>query len=259
MYEVPPMERFASFDGTQIAYVEAADGPAVLLLHGFAADHRANWVVPGVFDALVAAGHRVIAFDARGHGESEKPHDPAAYAGDAMANDARALLDHLGVDAVAVVGYSMGAIVASRLVPEEPRARALVLGGIGGRLAAGSPVTRRSEIAEALLADNPRSLTNVAAKAFRRFADRTGADRHALAAIQRAPLAEGPSRFGDIHVPTLVIVGAGDTLAGDPQALADRIPGATAHIVGGDHLTAVADPAFRTTIVDFLARIPHTP
>jgi pimeloyl-ACP methyl ester carboxylesterase len=251
------MERFRSFDGTSIAYTQTGDGPPVLLLHGFASDHVGNWVRPGVVDALVAGGHRVVASDARGHGESDKPHDPAAYAGDTMANDARALIDHLGLEAVAVVGYSMGAIVSARLVPDEPRARALVLSGVGGRLAAGSPVTRRSEIADALLAPQPRDIGNVAARAFRRFADRTGADKEALAAIQRAPRATTPSRLGEISVPTLVLVGRDDVLAGDPQGLADTVPGAIARTVNGNHLTAMFDPAFSATIVDFLAQVPR--
>ena len=127
------MDRFASFDGAGIAYLTAGEGPDVLLLHGFAADHRVNWVAPGVVDALVAAGRRVIALDARGHGESDKPHDPDAYEDDAMARDARALLDHLGVDRVDVVGYSMGSLVSTRLVPDEARVRSCVLGGIGGK------------------------------------------------------------------------------------------------------------------------------
>src|SRR6478672_13252418 len=106
------MERFASFDGTGIAYTIVGSGPDALLLHGFAADHHVNWVAPGIVDALVAAGRRVIAYDARGHGQSDKPHDPAAYENDAMVRDARSLLDHLGVESVDVVGYSMGALVS---------------------------------------------------------------------------------------------------------------------------------------------------
>jgi pimeloyl-ACP methyl ester carboxylesterase len=249
------MERFASFDGREIAYIERGpvDGPAVLLLHGFAADHAANWVNPGVVDALVAAGHRVVASDARGHGESAKPHDPEAYGDDAMRRDAQALLDHLDIDAVDVVGYSMGALVASRLAPVEARTRALVLGGIGARAAEGRLPMRRSEIADALLATDAKAVTNVGARAFRRFAERTGADREALAAIQRAPRTEKPD-VAAITMPTLVISGDGDTLAGDPTALAALLPNATSRVVSGEHLTAVFDPAFRDAIVEFLAR-----
>ena len=166
----------------------AGEGPDVLLLHGFAADHHVNWVAPGVVDALVAAGRRVIALDARGHGESDKPHDPAAYENDAMARDAPGLLDHLGVEHVDVVGYSMGALVSTRLVPDEPRARSCVLGGIGGKSRGRSRVLRhgrRDLIADALEADDAASsITDASARAFRSFAEQTGADRLALAAIQ---------------------------------------------------------------------------
>ena len=64
---------------------------------------------------LLAAGRRVIAFDNRGHGESGKPHDPAAYSIPIMAEDARRLLDHLGVEKADVIGYSMGARIAAEL------------------------------------------------------------------------------------------------------------------------------------------------
>jgi pimeloyl-ACP methyl ester carboxylesterase len=251
------MQRFSSFDGTGIAYISAGDGPDVLLMHGFAADHHVNWVTPGVVDALVSAGRRVIALDARGHGRSDKPHDPAAYENDAMARDARALLDHLNVERVDIVGYSMGALVATRLVPDEPRARSCVLGGIGGRArgSRGLSDEQRSSIAAALETDDVAGIADASARAFRSFADSTGADRLALAAIQRAATPIAKTRLDEINVPTLVIVGDRDNLAGPPQGLADRIPGATARVVKGTHLGAVADPAFPAAIVDFLTAV----
>src|SRR3989440_11465834 len=115
-----PMEQLTSFDGTRLAYEDDGAGALVLLLHGFAGDHIVNWVRPGVVDALVAAGYRVVAPDARGHGASDKPHDPAAYEGDAMTRDARLVLDASGADAAFVVGYSMGAMVGARLAAGEP-------------------------------------------------------------------------------------------------------------------------------------------
>jgi len=252
------MQRFASFDGTTIAYRDEGTGRPVLLLHGFAADQDANWTQPHVVDALVDAGHRVLAPDARGHGASAKPTDPARYADDAMVRDAQALLDHVGIDAVDVVGYSMGALVSARLVLVEPRARSLVLGGLGAGLTDGRPPANRSAIADALLTDDASTITNPVARAFRTFAERTGADRQALAAIQRAPRAAAPTRLEAISVPTLVIAGDRDVLVGSPQALADRIPGAAARVIRGDHLTAVGDPAFRGAIVEFLAAQPWT-
>ena len=250
------MRRFRSFDDTVIAYLDEGAGPAVLLLHGFAADHRANWVAPGVVDALVSSGRRVIAADARGHGASEKPTDPARYAGAAMVDDARALLDHLAITDVDVVGYSMGSMVASRLVPREPRARSLVLGGVGDRAAQGPPPANGARVAAALLTDDPATITDPLGRDFRRFADRMGADRRALAAIQQAPSRRQPRTFPDITVPTLVLIGDRDVLVGSPQQLASRIPGATVRIVSGNHITAVSAPAFRGAIVEFLDGLP---
>jgi pimeloyl-ACP methyl ester carboxylesterase len=246
------MERFTSFDGTGIAFAidGPSDGPSVLLLHGFAADHDLNWVRPGVVGALVEAGHRVIALDARGHGASDKPHDPAAYKDDAMARDARALLDHVGVEQVDIVGYSMGSVVSSRLVPVEPRTRRLVLGGVGGGVVTGQ--LPRSDIADALIADDPSTVHEPAARLFRTFADSTGADRHALWAIQKARVVRDGTPLAEIRVPTLVLVGRDDRLVGPPEPLAAAIEGASVKIVEGNHLTAVSDPQFAKAIVDFL-------
>jgi pimeloyl-ACP methyl ester carboxylesterase len=251
------MDRFASFDGTEIAYLSAGAGPDVLLLHGFAADHQLNWAAPGVVDALVAAGRRVIALDARGHGQSDKPHDPAAYEDDAMARDAQALLDHLGVEHVDVVGYSMGSLVSTRFVPDERRARSCVLGGIGGRARGprGFSDERRALLAAALETEDVGTITDAAARAFRAFADSTGADRLALAAIQRAATPTAKTRLDRINVPTMVIAGDHDDLAGSPQDLADRIPGAVARLIKGTHLGAVADPAFPLAIVEFVTNV----
>jgi pimeloyl-ACP methyl ester carboxylesterase len=236
------MERFHSFDGLELAYADVGTGDPVFLLHGFAADHVSNWV---------ATGRRVIAPDARGHGQSSKPHDPSAYADDAMVRDLQALMDHLGAESVDVVGYSMGAIVAGRLAVREPRVRSLVLGGVGSQWGGEQRPLGTVPIADALEADDPDSIRSPVAAAFRRFADSTGADRLALAATQR-------SRHGEttdvtaITVPTLILVGDADQLAGSPEALAARIPNASFRVLEGNHLSAVRDPNFSASIVAFV-------
>ncbi len=243
------MARFKSFDGLEIAYSDEGAGEPILLLHGFAANADINWRAPGVIDALVASGRRVIASDARGHGQSARPHDAAAYEDDAMAKDAIALLDHLGIDAVAVAGYSMGALVTLRLLVRESRVRCAVLGGIGAPNAL--PGERRQTIADALEAADA-SAAPAYAQAFRKFADSTGADLRALAAIQRATNTQSRVDLGAIEVPCLVLVGDRDDLARDPEQLADKLPHARVELVKGTHLSAVNDPRFTEAIVEFV-------
>jgi pimeloyl-ACP methyl ester carboxylesterase len=253
---VNTVDHLTSFDGRKIAYETYGRGPDVLLLHGFASDHLGNWVRPGIVAALVASERRVIAYDARGHGASDKPHETDAYEHDAMVRDARALLDHLAITAVDIVGYSMGAIVSSRLVAGgESRARSLVLGGVGARLG-------RSREARARTADTLQQRMSAREgggvdRAFKRFAERNGNDLAALAAVQRAASAGTPGDVGAIRVPTLVVAGTDDRLAGPPQELADRIPGAVAVVIPGNHLSAVATP-LATAIVGFLGRVSPT-
>lgn len=242
---------FASFDGCTLAYHEAGSGAPVVLLHGFAADTARNWVEPGVLDALCDAGRRVVALDARGHGASDKPHEPDAYRGGAMARDVQTLLDHLELDHPDVCGYSMGAITTLQLLARDARARSVVLGGIGSRVLEAGLRDRSDELADALEAEDPGGITNPTAKAFRAFADATGADRRALAAIQRSRRGDTVELARTLEVPGLVVAGNADELLGSAEGLAEQL-GAKCVLVPGNHLTAVYAPRFTTAIVEFL-------
>jgi pimeloyl-ACP methyl ester carboxylesterase len=245
------VQHFTSFDGSDIAYLEEGGGRVVVLLHGFASDHRGNWVTPGVVAALLAAGRRVIAPDARGHGRSARPHDPAAYSDDAMVRDVIALFDHLDVDVVDLVGYSMGSLVSAKVATCDARVNSLVLGGVGGNWAGEQRPQDGIALAEALEADDTSSISDPIARAFRAFAESTGADRLALAANQRSERGERAD-LSSITTPTLVLTGDNDTLAGLPAPVAARIPGARFEIVRGNHISVVTDPAFTTHLVSFV-------
>ncbi|MGH9296466.1 MAG: alpha/beta fold hydrolase [Acidimicrobiales bacterium] len=244
------MERFASFDGIEIAYdVLAAGERPVLLLHGFASTARLNWIRPGLTAALTDARRSVIVLDARGHGESDAPHDQASYAGGAMVRDVISLLDHLGVREVDVAGYSMGSFVAMSLATRDARVLSLFLGGAGtGQVRIRRPQVTAA-IAEALEAEDPNTIEHPSARAFRSFADATHSDRIALAAVQRATQPPTGEELGRIGVPTLVVNGDRDTLIGDPTSLSDLIPGARCLLVPGNHMSAVVRPEFRDALV----------
>jgi pimeloyl-ACP methyl ester carboxylesterase len=245
------MPSFKSFDGTELAYTDDGSGPPVLLLHGFGSSGEINFHRPGVVDALVGAGHRVITPDARGHGGSGKPHDPAAYVDDALSRDVSALIDHLGLDEVDLVGYSMGGIVGLSVAARDPRVRSLAVGGTGANASRSDP--ERESIADALDADDPGTIESPRARAFRAFADATRADRHALALLQRSGYVHDLD-LGDPTVPMLVVTGEADTLAGPADAFAARFADARAVTVPGDHISAATKPELRAALVDVLAR-----
>lgn len=260
------MPNFTSFDGLQLAYtVRDGDGShrrPVVLLHGFAADAAVNWTATGVVKALGEAGFTVILPDVRGHGASEKPHDEARYRDDTLARDVSALLDELGLDDVAVVGYSMGAIVALAATARDSRIRCLATGGVGSGVVdfggVDTRVVKASEIADALLAEDPSTLPPSSAP-FRFLADSVGGDRLALAALARASEGTSPADLPAIGVPTLVLAGDQDPLAAEPERLAAAIAGARLVRVPGDHMTAVLSPAFSAALVSFLATTPSDP
>jgi pimeloyl-ACP methyl ester carboxylesterase len=121
-----------SHDGTKIAFEAEGSGPPLVLLHGFAAN-RACWREKGYVDRVTAAGRQAILIDARGHGDSGKPHYASAYADHKRAQDVIAVLDVLKHPSADVHGFSMGgwiALAAARTYPR--RVRSLSLNGAHG-------------------------------------------------------------------------------------------------------------------------------
>src|SRR6266508_4767527 len=168
----------------EIAYLDEGKGEPIVLVHGFASTKEVHWVQPTWMSTLTRAGRRAIALDNRGHGGSTKLYDPAAYHSAAMAEDVRALLDHLGRPRADVMGYSMGARICAFLALKHPqRVRSLVLGGLGGKLVEG--VGLPESIAEALEAPSPDAVTDPTGRMFRAFAEQTKSDLRALAACMR--------------------------------------------------------------------------
>jgi pimeloyl-ACP methyl ester carboxylesterase len=242
-------------DDAEIAYLDAGDDAAapIVLVHGFASTKEANWVAPGWIDTLTRAGRRVIALDNRGHGESTKLYDPARYHSAVMAEDVRALLDHLGIARADVMGYSMGARNAAFLaLAHLDRVRGLILGGLGIRLVEG--IGLPETIADALEAPSITQVTDPQGYAFRAFAQQTKSDLKALAAcIRGSRQTLSRDDAGRIAAPTLVGVGTRDPIAGSAQDLAALMPNAVAlDIPGRDHMLAVGDKVFKSGVLAFL-------
>lgn len=244
-------------DGVEISYLDEGAGDPVLLIHGFASNVKMNWLDPGWVKTLVGAGYRVIAFDNRGHGQSQKLYRLEDYGAPLMAEDARRLLDHLSLPRADVMGYSMGARISAFLTINHPeRVRSVVFGGLGINMVRGMAGT--GPIAHALEADSIDDVTNPTARTFRAFAEQTKSDLKALAACIRSardPItAEALAR---IRCPVLVAVGTEDVIAGSPEELAALIPGAKAvSITGREHMKAVGDKLYKDGVLAFLAARP---
>jgi len=244
-------------DGVEIAYLDEGAGDPILLIHGFASNTTVNWIDPGWVRFLTRNGFRVISIDNRGHGRSQKLYQLEDYGSPIMAEDARRLLDHLGIGRADVMGYSMGARIAAFLALAHPdRVRSCIFGGLGINMVRGMAGT--GPIAHALEAESIDQVTNPTARTFRAFAEQTRSDLKALAACIRASRAPLTAEdVGRISCPVLVAVGSDDVVGGSAEALAQLIPGAQAlEITGRDHMKAVGDRQYKEGVLAFLQQRP---
>jgi pimeloyl-ACP methyl ester carboxylesterase len=250
--------QFVTDDGVRIVYQmwnRSTVLPPLVLHHGFTGGATCDWVESGVVAALTAANRTVIAPDARGHGGSDKPHQPSAYGEARMACDLIQLIDTLAFPQIDLLGFSMGAVVALLAATTDQRIRRLAIVGVGAGVVELGGVDRRAlppdALAAALVADDPTAIENPAAAAFRTNAEARGADLVALAAHAQAIHATAIP-LHRITAPTLVLAGDADPFAERPEILASAIPGAQLKILAGDHGTAITNPQFAARVIDFM-------
>ena len=104
--------------GVRIHYETEGSGPALVLLHGFMSSLE-DWATCGYLSAL-RPHYQVIMIDSRGHGESDKPHDEAAYTLDRRVSDVTSVLDALNIDQAHCWGYSMGGYIGYGMADTAP-------------------------------------------------------------------------------------------------------------------------------------------
>jgi pimeloyl-ACP methyl ester carboxylesterase len=229
------------------------DAPTVLCVHGFGSSTLDNWVSTGWVRDLTRAGLRVLAVDQRGHGASEKPHDPRAYTMPELVGDLLTVLDTYLIDDVAYLGYSLGGRVGWQFAVDAPgRVRRAVLGGIPD----GTPLARlRIDEARAFAEDGIPVADPMTSRYVTLSQRVAGNDLRALIA-----LAEGmrlretePDPDRPPLQPVLVATGSDDPILEQSRALADCAPqGAFFEIPGRNHVTAPGSRDFRRVGVEFL-------
>jgi pimeloyl-ACP methyl ester carboxylesterase len=259
-------DHYFDSNGVKIRYIDEGKGEPVLLIHGFTVNVEMNWGSPGIVSGL-AKDYRVIALDNRGHGKSDKPHDPKQY-GIEMAEDAIRLLDHLKIDKAHVVGYSMGGMIVAKLLTTHPdRLLSATLGGHGG-LREGAKLDFMEQLAKdldegkgpgllfaALTPEGKPRPTAEQLEIMKKVFASTQ-DEKALAAVVRSwqGLAVADDKLKTCTVPTQAVIGALDPLKKGVDYLPERLPKVKIVVIdGADHMTAPGNPKFLKSIRDFLA------
>lgn len=273
---LPPAARAQpkTFDaaGVKLAYLDRGEGEAVVLLHGFAASTAEMWTdMPLARTQFVSAlnEYRVLGLDQRGHGGSDKPHDPAKY-GKEMAEDVARLLDHAKVRKAHVVGYSMGALVAGRLLASHPdRLRSVTFGGgsplvnppkeAGPLHATADSLEKGGGIAPLLLALAPPGDGKPTPEEAAAFGELflKGKDRKALAAVLRGfpGLEVTEVELTANRVPVQFVYGSREAklLTDGIEASRKLMPKARAVVVDkGTHGSTFLTAEFRTAVTEFL-------
>lgn len=254
--------------GGAVAYDVAGDGPVVLLLHAFPLG-RAMW------DAQVArlrGTHRVVRFDCRGFGDS--PPGDALLTMERIADDAAALLDHLGLGQVVACGLSMGGYAALALVRRHPsRLRGLVLADTRAGADDAAAREARATLAERALREGTAAVVDATLP--RLLGETTRRERPQVVARVRelglrnpprglanalhglAARADSTATLREVRVPTLVLCGAEDALTppAEARALQAGIAGSRLAVLpGAGHLSNLEDPdAFGRALGEFLA------
>jgi pimeloyl-ACP methyl ester carboxylesterase len=263
-------ESFFESAGVRIRYTEEGRGHPIILVHGYTSDTEAQFIQPGVIPAL-AQRYRTIGMDARGHGRSGKPHDPAQY-GPKMAMDVARLLDHLGLQRAHILGYSMGAHIVAQLLTQRPeRFLTVTLAGAAGRLNWSLADQQRvdveaAEMDQGLLTSQivrlwPLNQPPPTEEQLREISARqlAGKDPRALAAVRRSNPAQvvTVAQLAASTVPMLGIVGTADPYLADFERLKVAKPNLKlVTIQGASHGTAPSRPEFPAAVLEFLSAHP---
>jgi pimeloyl-ACP methyl ester carboxylesterase len=244
------VSRIESFDGTELAIHRVGEGRPVLLLHGLFSSAQMNWIKFGHAAKLAEAGFEAIMPDLRAHGQSGKPHEPAAYPPDVLVRDVAAVVEGLGVADFDLVGFSLGARTAVRAVAKGLKPRRLVTGGMGLEGLAGWE--RRAAFfidaidrADSIKRHDPAFMAAAFMKTMK-------IDRVAARLLLQSVEDSGPADLAALTMPTLVLCGDKDRDNGSPQALAEALLDARLEEVPGTHMSSVTEPALGEAIVRFL-------
>lgn len=245
------IEFIAGQGGARLAVHRLGEGRPVVLLHGLFSSAEVNWIKYGTATQLVEAGFEAIMPDLRAHGQSDAPHDPAAYPEDVLVADAVALVAALGLEDYDLAGFSLGARTAVRGVLAGLSPRRLVLGGMGLEGLAGW-ARRSAHFIDAIDRFGTIERGDPAYVA-QNFMKSMRIDRVAARLLLQSVDDTAEAALDGVTMPTLVVCGSEDQDNGSAPRLVERLPDAIYRAIPGTHMSSVTKPELGGAIVDFLA------
>lgn len=243
---------FPGRDGARLAYQETGAGLLLILIHGHMS-RGSRWAKSGFAGRLAARGYRVIMPDLRAHGDSARPHDPAAYPPDVLADDGLALVDHLGLGDYDLVGHSLGGRTAIRMLVRGAAPRRAV--SIGQGLEAIAHTAERTVWARMFFSGCGTGTFEPGSDEHEQEESllAAGGDPKALLLALDSWVETSAAELAAITVPVLVVTGAEDWHSETAQALADAMPlGSHLKVPGGHNDSATSAP-FEEALAAFLA------
>ena len=241
---------FDATDGIRLAWHELGEGRPLILIHGYFSDAETNWIKFGHAALLAEAGFRVIMPDLRAHGESGKPHDPAYYPRDILADDQFALIAHLNLTDFDLGGYSLGGRTVARMLARGATPRRVVISGMGlqGLTDTGKRAGHFRNVLENI-GQHERGSPAFMAEAFLKTA---GGDPVALLRILDSFVDTQVETIAGFSQPVAIVCGEDDQDNGSAADLAETLPQGTLIAVPGNHMSAVVKPELGQAICDFL-------
>ena len=242
---------FRTTDGIDIAVHETGSGRPVILLHGYFSDADTNWIKYGHAKALADAGYRVIMPDLRAHGQSGKPHDPANYPLDILADDQFALIEHLGLGEFDLGGYSLGGRTVARMLARGCRPGHVLIAGMG--LQGLTDTGKRSSHFRHVLDNLGKHERGSPAFMAEAFLKTSGGDPIALRLILDTFVDTQRNVIEAFDFPVGVICGIDDRDNSSAEELAEVLPQGTMYEIPGNHMSAVVKPELAQAMIDVLS------
>lgn len=248
----PQIERrdIEGLGGTRLAVHVMGEGRDLVLIHGYFSNAYTNWIRYGHAALIAARGVRVIMPDLRGHGDSDKPHDAAAYPPDALMSDGFALVEQMGLTDYDLGGYSLGARTVVRMLANGATPGRVLLSGMGLqglRHTAGRGDYFREVLTN--LGSFERGTSEWMTEAFLKT---TKGDPQALLNILETFVDTPEEAIAQIGMPTLIVNGVDDNDNGSAQAIAVLMPDARFVEIPGNHMSAVTRKELGQAFADFL-------